>query len=181
MSAIYIKPGLHAVLKELKGKSFTVDELTETYLSNPKSIHTMKKPARQYVYRNIQRLLKVGLMVCSKRIGRWPRYELSENFEQKATARIKPKIRKTITSNPSPQKNISVDSFKDRLSKHKSDMLCAMGEAEEYKELCREHPEICDEAQALYNEARERSAMLLGRVKAVEHLMAQRSNTGSQQ
>ena len=55
-------------------------------------------------------------------------------------------------------------------------MLCAMGEAEEYSELCAVHPELCDKAQPLYNDARERSGKLLGKVKALEKLLTNQAS-----
>lgn len=54
-------------------------------------------------------------------------------------------------------------------------MLCALGEAEEYESLCKELPELSEEAQSLYSEARERSALLLGKIKALESLLSSNS------
>mgnify|MGYP000421597993 CR=1 FL=1 len=51
-------------------------------------------------------------------------------------------------------------------------MLCAVGEAEEYHALCSAHPGLKTQAQELYNRARERSAILLGKVKALETLLS---------
>lgn len=117
-------------------------------------------------------------MIRLKETHRWPRYKLEENSEQNIALRSSSRPVRAISGKY--QKNtllIPLDEFKTRLSKHKSDMLCALGEAEEYNELCTKHPELCDEAQILYNEARERCAKLLGKVKAIEHFMAQHSGT----
>lgn len=54
-------------------------------------------------------------------------------------------------------------------------MLCALGEAEEYEFLCKELPELSEEAQSLYAEARERSALLLGKIKTLESLLSSNS------
>ena len=56
-------------------------------------------------------------------------------------------------------------------------MLCAMGEAEEYSALCHEHPDLQEQAQTLYNQARDRSALLLGKVKALENLISQQTRS----
>lgn len=42
--------------------------------------------------------------------------------------------------------------------------------------LCKELPELSEEAQALYSEARERSALLLGKIKALESLLSSRGS-----
>ncbi len=108
----------------------------------------------------------------------WPHYRLCPKFQQMKEPIDKRKKGPRSRSGPSASdptdNNASPEiTLKERLSKHRSEMLCAMGEAEEYSELCSEYPELCDEAQGLYNSARERSAMLLGKVKALESILSQ--------
>lgn len=173
MSITTIKPGLFYALKSCQGKSFTVNELTQAYLSTPQSEHSAKKAARQYVYRNIKRLMNEGLVTRMPESSGWPRYCLAERFEQAISVRLTQEHDKTVTAKQEEQQAIPLNVLKDRLSKHKSEMLCSIGEAEEYNELCAKHPELRHKAQSFYNEARERSATLLGKVKALENLLAQ--------
>jgi hypothetical protein len=178
MSDIHIKPELLRVLKELKLKQFTVAELTEAYLSAPHSPHESKKAARQFVYRNIVRMIKSGLMEKQVYGDSWPRYSITPAFQENEgllrEEPIVPTILPPASTPPAPANmSLPVQTLKERLSKHRSDMLCAMGEVEEYNALCEELPELRMKTQSLYNQARERSAMLLGKIKALESLLDQ--------
>lgn len=182
MSTINLKPELLHALTELPGKSFTVAELTKHYMEHPKSLHKGKRSARQFTYRNMVRMMKVGLMEKLPDDGGWPKYQLTQKF--KIQYSNPSKSLKAPTSSPSnaapPTKNKPKEALqekpltalRERLSKHRSDMLCAVGEAEEYESLCKELPEFTEEAQSLYAEARERSALILGKIKALESLLS---------
>ena len=80
MSTIQIKPELLHALTELQGDSFTVAVLTTYYLDRPESPHKSKKPARQFVYRNMVRLMNAGLMEKLPDDGGWPKYQLTQKF-----------------------------------------------------------------------------------------------------
>ena len=179
MSTIQMKPELLHALNEIQEDSFTVAELTTHYLEHPESLHKGKKPARQFIYRNMVRMMKSGLMEKLPDDGGWPRYRLTQKFRsnQPQTINREPSAstapQKTATNkSPSAPPKKPVAALRERLSKHRSDMLCALGEAEEYESLCKELPEFSEEAQSLYSEARERSALLLGKIKALESLLS---------
>lgn len=77
-----------------------------------------------------------------------------------------------VASAPSASPGKPFAALREWLGKHRSDMLCALGEAEEYESLCKELPEVNEEARSLYSEARERSALLPGKIKAIESLLS---------
>ncbi len=179
MSTIQIKPELLHALNEIQGNSFTVAELTTHYLEHPESLHKSKKPARQFIYRNMVRMMKTGLMEKLPDDGGWPRYQLTQKFtsNQPRTTNREPSVsissqKAAAAKAPSVPPKKPIAALRERLSKHRSDMLCALGEAEEYESLCKELPEFSEEAQSLYSEARERSALLLGKIKALESLLS---------
>lgn len=174
-----MKPELLHALNEFQGDSFTVAELTTHYLEHPESLHKGKKPARQFIYRNMVRMMKTGLMEKLPDDGGWPKYQLTQKFRsnqprttnREASPSTSPQ-KAAANKTPSPPSKKPVAALRERLSKHRSDMLCALGEAEEYESLCKELPEFNEEAQSLYSEARERSALLLGKIKALESLLS---------
>jgi hypothetical protein len=182
MSMIQMKPELLHALNEIHGESFTVAELTTHYLEHPESLHKGKKPARQFIYRNMVRMMKSGLMEKLPDDGGWPKYRLTQKFrspqpgtrsKESSLTPSSQTIAVVKTQSAPPAKPVAV--LRERLSKHRSDMLCALGEAEEYESLCKELPEFSEEAQSLYSEARERSALLLGKIKALESLLSSHS------
>jgi hypothetical protein len=166
MKEVALKSELFDALKDIHTMSFTVDELTETYLQHPSSLHTSKKAARQFVYRNMKRLMKVGHMERLKTDGRWPHYTLTQQFLR------------LCKSNPAAPFNaaaqLQIDplaSLRERLKLQQAEVLTAMGEMEEYETICQEMPDLREIAQPRYNESRERCSRLLGRVKALESLL----------
>lgn len=178
MQPLRLQPALARALQQLHQSPFTVALLTQTYLEQPNQAHSSPKAARQFVYRNMLRLLRVGWLekMPAKRKG-WPHYRTTDSF----ISSLPPHLQNITTEQSPTRSSVSttppaVSVLQKRLSQHKSDMLCAMGEAEEYSALCEEHPELRTQAQALYNQARDRSALLLGKVKALESLLAQQAS-----
>lgn len=170
MKKLGVKSELLIVLRGMATKQFTVDALTEFYLSHPSSLHSSKKAARQFVYRNMQRLMKAGHMERLPADGGWPQYQLTAKFPRKELPLPEPVV---ATMSEIPVAKIdSMLSLRDRLNRHKLEMLSAMGEVEEYDELCEEIPELRDTVQARYNESRDKCSKLLGRVKALESLLS---------
>lgn len=58
-----------------------------------------------------------------------------------------------------------------KLNHYRTDLLLNMGEAEAYKELYSEHPELVDELQPQYNTARDNNTKILGKIRAIEGLI----------
>lgn len=172
MRSLNIKSGLFTALSKLFGREFTVHDLTDAYLNDTESLHTSKKAARQFVYRNMLRLIDSGDLTRVVVTSGWPLYRLMPQFFirsplSKVHPEPAPEKNSALETKDSPRKNLQ-----DRLNRHKLEMLSAMGETEEYDAICNEMPELKDDVQPLYNQSRDRCSKLLGRVKALEILMA---------
>lgn len=154
----------------LAGKTFTVGQALEVYLSTPSKIHSDPKAARQFVHRNILRFLSRGEIAQINAEGRAHKYKMSDQF----SARIaNSNTSTTSTKSESPvQKNTLGINLTDRLNQQKLMLLTAIGEAEEYDAIYKELPEFGAQIQELYNESRDRCSKLLGKVKAIENLIA---------
>lgn len=172
MKSFKTKPDFCNVLKNLSVDQFTVDDLTKAYLNSPDTIHHSKKAARQFVYRNMQRLMESGDLIRLPVTHGWPQYTLTEKFHSKKSP---VKIKNETQSSPAIEKPDSSQQLKERLNQYKLDMLTAMGETEEYGAICLSLPELKDDVQPLYNESRDRCSKLLGRVKALESLLSMES------
>lgn len=178
MRAIRVQPALLRALLQLHKEPFSVASLTQAYQTQENHPHSSYKAARQFVYRNMLRLMSAGWLEKLANQKGWPQYRTTETFISSLPSNLL-----NTTTEQSPTRSAvsaippAVNVLQRRLSQHKSEMLCAMGEAEEYSELCEEHPELRTQAQALYNQARDRSALLLGKVKALESLLAQQAQS----
>jgi hypothetical protein len=172
MKSLTVKSGLLSALSSLVNREFTVHDLTKAYLNDPACLHSSKKAARQFVYRNMLRLIDNGELTRVVVDSGWPLYRLTLQFQVQAeapvvtTAPLAAPV-KAMVANDTPRQ-----SLQERLNRHKLEMLSAMGETEEYDAICSEIPELRDDVQPLYNQSRDKCSKLLGRVKALESLLA---------
>lgn len=154
----------------LAGKTFTIGQALDVYMSTPSKIHSDPKSARQFVHRNILRFLSTGEIVQMNSERRAKKYKITEQF----SARIADSNQLSTPPRiePMAQKNALGKNLTDRLNQQKLMLLTAIGEAEEYDAIYKELPEIGAQIQELYNESRDRCSKLLGKVKAIENLIA---------
>jgi len=171
MKSLTVKSGLLSALSKLVNSEFTVDDLTQAYLDDPACLHSSKKAARQFVYRNMLRLINNGELTRVVVDSGWPLYRLTSRFKALGEAPVVTVApvasEKAAVANDTPRQ-----SLQERLNRHKLEMLSAMGETEEYDAICSEMPELRDDVQPLYNQSRDKCSRLLGRVKALESLLA---------
>ena len=174
MKYLTLKSGLVSALSTLVNREFTVHDLTEGYLNDPASLHDSKKTARQFVYRNMLRLIDNGDLARVVVHGGWPMYRLTAQFFNRSLKPTAPAtaIPELPPANVPMAKDHPRQSLQERLNRHKLEMLAAMGETEEYDAICSEIPELRDDVQPLYNQSRDKCSKLLGRVKALESLLA---------
>ena len=154
----------------LAGKTFTIGKALEVYLTTPSKIHSESKSARQFVHRNILRFLSTGDIVQVASQGRAQQYKMTDQFSERLTNENQSS--NTTKNEPLVQKNTLGKNLTDRLNQQKLMLLTAIGEAEEYDAIYKELPEIGTQIQELYNESRDRCSKLLGKVKAIENLIA---------
>lgn len=66
-------------------------------------------------------------------------------------------------------------SIKEKYISYKQQLLLGLGEAEEYKTLCLKHPELQKDLQPRYNNVRDQNTKILGKIKAIESLLNNKS------
>lgn len=172
MKSLTVQPGLASALSTLVNREFTVHHLTETYLNDPACLHSSKKAARQFVYRNMLRLIDNGELTRVVVESGWPLYRLTPQFQVTTEAPEVTNIQPAASEKVTVVNNSPRQSLQERLNRHKLEMLTVMGETEEYDAICREMPELRGDVQPLYNQSRDKCSKLLGRVKALESLLA---------
>lgn len=153
----HIEPALLALLNANTRDSFTVSSLTQAYRALPNSPRPDAKAARQFIARNVTRLMQHGFLRCVSGADETPRYIVTGSAD---------------TPSPTHGDAPSLRHLRDKLHQCQVDLLTTLGETEEYDTLCAELPDLRPAAQRLYDEARDRSAKTLGRVRALESLIA---------
>ena len=138
-------------------------------MTTPSRCHSDVKLARQYIRRNMLKLITSGDLKVITSAGRTHRYQLSDQFGLRMAALNDISLN---TKSESPVQHNKVEkSLSERLHHQKLMLLTAMGEAEEYDAIYKEMPNIRMQIQELYNESRDRCSRLLGKVKAIENLI----------
>jgi len=162
--SIHIEPTLLKVLREQSRTPFTAAELTTAYRAKCDEHGRNERASRQFVSRNMTRLVKNGVVRYTEApSGSKALYEFTGFTEAKTPER--------------PARHEVIRILRERLHQHRVELLTAMGETEEYDALCACTPELRTTVQAHYNEARDRTSKLVGRVRALESLIADQSES----
>ncbi|PKH85480.1 hypothetical protein [Colwellia sp. Bg11-28] len=151
---------------------FSTVEVRSAYLAlhNDKTIDP--NDARRFVYTELLKLLKRGWIKksVSKKKG-ITSFIKTEMFDPAAIA-VNPEIyvekKKDADLMDTPHLG---EALTERLNHYKNELLTGFGEAEEYKRLCDQFPNLKSKLQPKYNEVREHNSKLLGCIKAVENLI----------
>jgi len=168
MKPKHLKREVFSAFQELIGSRFTVAQAVSVYMASPFCSHSDVKPARQFVYRNMKRLIQTGELEKIGTDGGRQKFRFTESFSARLVSKV-PLI--TDQTRVLEVSNIS-GNLTERLNHQKLELLTAMGEAEEYDAIYKELPEMREQIQSLYNESRDRCSKLLGKVKALENLIS---------
>ena len=174
--SVAINEHIYNILMDEQFDNFTVLQLRDIYLSCKETTINMVE-ARKIVYRQILRLLKLGLLEKNEvERPRKPTYSKTALFYE---AELQPRVKIT----QSEQAKIVPDSIKQdvaekpqnviqklekMLKQYQVDLLASIGESEEYMRLYETLPEMKSHLEMQYHQARERSSKLLGQIKAIK-------------
>ncbi len=160
---------------------FTVTDLRNAYLENSKIPGLSPVEARKIIYRQILRLLKHQLLekIPSKENSREHRYRKTERFQSLSAEKKVPLTPKSVIREEavttSHSEGVSIDvknHLLERLKGYRLDLLTSLGESEEYEALYEAFPELKSVLQKRYNQSRDHSSKVLGKVKALETLVS---------
>ena len=164
---------LAEILKNKDFNNFTVMKLKDEYLNRSEKI-LCSSEARRYVYKHLIKLVKFGALT---RVG----MKSSHKMVYKKTASFNEVVfipereeqkRDIVVFDEEKLKNSTIGKLEEVLQKHKADMMAAIGESEEYIRLIGSVPEMGDSLTEKYYLARDKSAKLLGKIQAVETVIA---------
>jgi hypothetical protein len=151
---------------------FSAVEVRAAYLALNKDKSVDPNYARRFVYTELLKLVNRGWLkksVSKKKVI--TSFIKTEMFDPVA---IDVNSKVDIANNEKPH----IESLKDlsetlvnRLNHYKNELLTGLGEADEYKRICDQFPNLKPKLQPKYNEVREHNSKLLGSIKAVENLI----------
>lgn len=164
-----INTELLALLESNQLDIFTVRELTTAYIALPHRKQKTVSASRQFISRNVQRLTDKGVLKRLEYEGSHPMYKYTGGADDNLNSMHipSPSIIKAIPS----KQTTGLPDLNEKLYRYNLAMLEAIGEAEEYDDLCSEFPQLHSSLQQRYNDAKDRCSKLLGRVRALEAIM----------
>ena len=174
MSKVLIKicPTLHTILQDESFNHFQVIELRDAYLAVSQCSES-ESQAYKFIYRQISRLVKKGLLKKSQNEGlKSITYQKTELFSK--TNFIISTSDERSYHPLSQAENISKDKIQNleqRLKQSEVDLLTSIGESEEYMRLYNSFPEMKSHLESQYMLARENSSKLLGQIKAIKSVL----------
>uniref|UniRef100_A0A7S9IZK6 Response regulator n=1 Tax=Shewanella eurypsychrophilus TaxID=2593656 RepID=A0A7S9IZK6_9GAMM len=170
--SIKINAQLNTILQDENFDNFHVTQLRDAYLANS-SVSQDLVQARKYIYRQILRLVKKGLLLKkgtknSKRVVQKSELFYKTNFICQSTSEVKVNRAKAVTVGT----NTAIQQLENRLKESEVDLLTSIGESEEYMRLYQSFPEMKAHLESQYVQARENSSKLLGQIKAIKSVLA---------
>lgn len=159
------------IVSNPKVDHFSTIEVRTAYLIINNECQLSPSETRRFVYAELTKLVKRGWLkkITSKKKG-ITSYVKTELFCM--DSQIKPKS--IGNSNFIPLGASSIEKTKElncRLQDYKNDLLEGLGEADEYRALRNEFPQMHNELQPKYNSIRDDNSRLLGKIKAIETLI----------
>jgi len=124
---------------------------------------------RKKLYAELLKLVKKGwLKKKSSNIKGLTRFSKTELFDANSLSDTSISKLNKKTSNHTKRMNL-----KEKLRYYKTELLLNIGEADAYKELYTDFPDLVDEIQTQYNTARDNNTKILGKIRAIEGLLVQ--------
>ena len=165
------------IISNPKLDHFSAIEIRTAYLIVEPDCKLSASEARRFVYAELIKLVKRGWLKksTSKKKG-ITSFVKTELFNMNSQIRLQPKGIVNIEL----KKNVDVENMKEltcRLQDYKNDLLEGLGEAEEYRALRNQFPDMHNELQPKYNSIREANSRLMGKIKAVETLIENRETS----
>ncbi|MUK50775.1 hypothetical protein [Aliivibrio fischeri] len=153
---------MHKLLIEKEMDGFSVIELRDASLLIEGLSFDLNE-AHKMVYRQIFRFKKNNWLRCEG-AGQKKRYFQTDNFKN-----LQEKLKSKNVDNLTVNSNYSVLSFE--CSQYKGELEIVLGEIEEYQSLRVRFPELESKLNPLLQSARERSALLLGKVNVLTNVI----------
>ncbi len=169
--SVNVEPHLYSILERKTFDKFTVMQLRDEYMEIS-VINTDMVKARLFVYRQILRLVRIGLL--SKQISKNTRqstYIKTKKFSQtKFSAWPDGQAAKTQSADDI-ERHDALNKLESQLKQYKMDAMASVGESEEYMRLYESNPQFKVFLESVYLQARDQSSKLFGRITALNNFI----------
>lgn len=148
---------------------FTTSDVRSAYLALKNDPSLEPNKIRRSIYAELLKLVKKGwLKKKSSNIKGLTRFNKTDLFDvNHLPMKNNDSVMSTVPPEDQNQRLLT------KLKHYKAELLLNIGESEAYKEVYSEFPELIDDIQVQYNAARDNNTRILGKIRAIESLIAQ--------
>ncbi|HDY7484013.1 TPA: hypothetical protein RQJ48_004178 [Vibrio vulnificus] len=167
---IRINPHMFNLLIEKGMDGFSVIEARDTLLNSDVTFPS-KDDARKFIYKQLLSFEEKGWLsvVGTQRSKRY--HQTSEFKALKVEPRMARNSKVKADSMAIQISETSLTALEQEKKQYEGELAITLGEIEEYQSLLTRFPHSRQKMQPLFNEARERSAKLLGKINALTNWM----------
>lgn len=157
------------ILEKDSFDNFNISQFKDAYanICNDKSA----VETRKLVYKQVLRLVKHGALIKEGDKNSHNITYRKVDFFSQITFIKKTKVIKLEKANAFTVPNKGISTLEEKLHEYKIDMMTAIGESEEYIKLAQLFPEMKVQLKEEYHLARDKSAKLLGQIKAIKTII----------
>ncbi|MFT5717724.1 MAG: hypothetical protein ACI9T7_001922 [Oleiphilaceae bacterium] len=151
---------------------FTTSDVRAAFLTLKTDPDLDRSDVRRMIYAELMKLVKKGHLkkIISKHKGQ-TKFRKTTIFNLD-DFQIKPM---KVAPNKIPETDSSHRKLTSKLNFYKTELLQNLGESEAYKDVYQDMPELISEIQPKYDIARDNATKLLGKIKAIEEMIKQRT------
>lgn len=177
---IKLNQHIYSLLIEKECNGFTIVELRNELFSVTDTYQDIDE-ARKFIYRQTTALERKGLL-NSKGSGRYKRYFKTELFDNAKFVAKQVVIakEKSISSHTDNQASKLVEILLNEKKQFEAELAILLGEVDEYKALQKRFPEHLSLFYSAFDDAKNNSAKLLGKVNALTNILASLDNGARQ-
>ncbi len=177
---IKLNQHIYSLLIEKECNGFTIVELRDELLIVTDTYQDIDE-ARKFIYRQTTALERKGLL-NSKGSGRYKRYFKTEQFDNAKFVAKQVVIakEKSISSHTDNQASKLAETLLNEKKQFEAELAILLGEVDEYKALQKRFPEHLSLFYSVFDDAKNNSAKLLGKVNALTNILASLDNGARQ-
>lgn len=167
-----LDPVVAQVIEARNFDNFTTSDVRSAFLALKKDPKLDPSNVRRMIYAELLKLVRKGWLKKSiSKVKAQTRFSKTNLFDAN-NLQVK-----TINfgSIAATKTDTHHEKLLEKLVCYKAELLQSIGESEAYKDIYLDMPELVDEIQPKYHMARDNNTKLLGKIKAIEDIIRQRT------
>jgi len=192
-NTLSIEERIFELLSDANNAQFTIRNLRDQYANQHGISAGYRADLRRFIYERIKKLISAGLVekgsekrkrdqlynvlpsiresglsLEGESFESWHQRLVSHTAKETIDPTVLPKEDRSCEQSPSARKAASLFALEKELKETQSEFLSTLGEVEAFRELMDDYPDLKPSIVVDHRDAYDRSARLMGRVRALE-------------